>query len=69
MTLTKEERETTLNYCEAEGIWYIDTSVQTHIRTNVPIFNIIQTVALCPNSIKYLSLQLVLENLKKLNVL
>lgn len=32
MTLTKEERETTLNYCESEGMWYIDTSVQTHIR-------------------------------------
>ena len=30
--LTKDERETLLNYCEADGYWEIDTSVATHIR-------------------------------------
>lgn len=30
--LTKEERETILNYCESDGFWYIDTSVLVHIR-------------------------------------
>lgn len=30
--LTKDERETTLNYCESDDCWYIDTSIGTHIR-------------------------------------
>jgi len=30
--LAKDERETLLNYCEADGYWEIDTSVAVHIR-------------------------------------
>lgn len=30
--LTKEERETTVNYSEIDGIWYIDTSVSSHMK-------------------------------------
>ena len=30
--LSKDERETLLNYCEADGYWEIDTSVAVHMR-------------------------------------
>lgn len=30
--LTKDERETLLNYSEADGYWEIDTSVAVHVR-------------------------------------
>ena len=30
--LTREERETYINYCEADGFYEIETSIQSHIR-------------------------------------